>query len=208
MRCSVDDMSLVRVAFALSLALIAGCGAGPGGAVEGTSSHTPPPPPASTIDPITGQRREPAPERFAPTTSEHLCTASEDVIFACTLEGPPPQAVTSLCLKKGSPRQDPVVVGRERVDGRTDEPFAGQSSQMMISVLEVGKVPVSVEIEQRAGAGAFGAEKQTEPNKTPRYRRNLTVGKEGDAGAKSTHSACDPAQPITDNLEAMRVYKL
>jgi hypothetical protein len=130
-------------------------------------------------------------------------------VFACTLEGPPPQAVTSFCLKKGSPRNDPVVAGRERADGRIEEPFAGKPSQLMIMVLEAGDIPFSVELEQRAEGGAFGVEKQTDPKasgKSPRYRRSMTVGK--GEGAKTTHARCDPAHPVTDNFDAMRAYKL
>lgn len=191
----------------LALVVLAACGASP--------ASPPPPAPApasaSTIDPITGQPREAKVMAFASGPAEHLCNANEDVVFACTLEGAPPQAVVSLCLKKGSSRQDPEVMGRERVDGKVTEPQGGKPSHTMLTALEGNGVAFNFEVEQRTDAGAFGIEKQTDPgapSKPPRYQRNATTGKEGQPGTQSLHSACDPKLPITDNLAAMRAYKL
>lgn len=193
----------------LLVTLVAACGASPAPMAQSSTSpsstSTSTPRVSSTIDPITGLAREPSPQPFAPGPSEHVCTSTEEVVFACTLEGPPPQAITSLCLVKGTSRKDPVVIGRERTNGKVDEPFAGQPSHLMLTVLEADKIPFSVEAEQRAERGAFGAERQTEP-KAPstraRYRRNIATP------AEVTHTNCDPSRPITDNLDAMRAYKL
>ena len=206
--------SLTGVVPYLSVALvIAACGGGFASSGEPASSAPRTTPlPASTIDSITGLPREaPEPEEraFAAGKSEHLCDASEVVVFACTLEGPPPRALTSLCLKRGSPRKNPAVVGRERIDGRTDEPFAGQSKTLMIIRLEEKNVLRSIQLMQVADSGMFGVEKELDPN-TPgapaKYRRSLTRGL-GD-GATTTSSPCDPALPVTENFDAARAYKL
>lgn len=193
---------------------IAACGGGPT-AGPAAPAGTPAASPSLVAtdpakDPITGEVREaPSPAAFPAPRSEHLCSASEEVVFACTLEGPPPQIVTSLCMPKGSSRKSPIVRGRERVDGRVDEPFAKDPGLILIMVLETNEVPFSVEIGQRTGDGGFGFEKATDPRAPaapPKYQRLLTIGRGPDA--KRTRVACDAGKPLTDNLEAMRAYKL
>lgn len=208
-----------RIAVHIGIAgAAAACGAGPTTEPTAPTAPTTPTAPSGPTadadparDPVTGQAREapPGSPGFAAARSEHLCKESEDVVFACTLEGPPPQVVTSLCMAKGSPRTSPIVRGRERVEGHVEEPFAKDPGLMMITVLETGDVPFSIDVEQVTGGGVFGFEKVTDPrapNAPPKYQRTVRIGRA--AEAKPTRVPCDASKPLTDNLEAMRAYKL
>lgn len=148
---------------------------------------------------------------FTAPRGEHLCNERESVVLSCLLEsqGAPP-ALVSLCLVKASPRTEPVLHARERVDGVVDEPFAKDSGTSMVTVMKMGDTPFSREVELRTKLGIYGVEKTTnpkDPSARAKYERTLTMGR--DEGKKKTTARCDDAHSatMTDNIDAMVAFQ-